>query len=436
MRAVLWMAPKMHAADWFMLQPAVQTLDAGFRLSGLTVSIGAGLQSLVENSSVVRSLSNADIFVWIGQRDAELIRKLLQRLTDTGVFTIHYRTEPPLVARSENGIVSFQGPSEGMPVREVWEYSKSSAALQSALHAVRPSKTWQKQPLLRYVPPGFIRQRLAAVQDESAQLVLLGSGSRYFPRYGCLHQIREKLESSQTHLWSNPPSDQDSAKKNLSAWCRYRFCMDPRCDSVHCMVKVVHAAFSEATWDEVVSRSGHFLNLHKSCNKSARASSFSGRSPPCESFRLAALLSAGARVISEHCTEEEEAEYAGLVDFHDVVDIPGAFIAARKARLASNASEWLREVGERRREFRRRMSVGAIFARAEIPQLVASLQAQHAASSRHSRAQNHAIETGGLNSALDELASQRATGTRCSLSRIRFCRCKAGAAWGTECWIE
>ena len=67
-------------------------------------------------------------------------------------------------------------------------------------------------------------------------------------------------------------------------------------------------AWSEAQLSEQIGNSSIFVNLHKDCRK---------KDAPLEAFRLAALLSKGAIIVSQRSNPQDEREFVSLVDFVD-----------------------------------------------------------------------------------------------------------------------
>ena len=95
---------------------------------------------------------------------------------------------------------------------------------------------------------------------------------------------------------------------------------------------------------------------------------------PLPAFRDAALLNAGRLVISERCDEDDEREFAGLVDFFELRDI------AREYRRVTRVpvSELRTLLLARYEDFVRRFDPELLFRRAGIYELLDELWARRA----------------------------------------------------------
>ena len=114
-----------------------------------------------------------------------------------------------------------------------------------------------------------------------------------------------------------------------------------------------------------------FTHLHKSCDEVLEGGA---AWRPLPAFRDAALLNAGRLVISERCDEDDEREFAGLVDFVELRDI------AREYRRVTRVpvGELRSLLRSRYDDFVRRFDPVLLFRRAGIYDLLDELWARRA----------------------------------------------------------
>ncbi|KAL1496880.1 hypothetical protein AB1Y20_014461 [Prymnesium parvum] len=237
--------------------------------------------------------ARGDWFVFIGP---ELVDKVpWARLRAQGVHTVWYSTEP------------FDGCSS-VASDEVWSYTwRTVERCRGSLQ------------MYRYVPPGALRvagAEVAAAAGGDTPVVLFGFPHFKSGRGACYAFLERSLGarrlSATFSVWNNSA---------LLLW-----------------------------WEEVGRRATH-LTLHKHCRLDGHSST-----QPLESFRLSILLSLGATVISEHSYPRDEQEYAGLVTFGTLQEIPRLLNEPKAPRSAVDIA----------RRFRRRFSPTAILERAGV----------------------------------------------------------------------
>ena len=78
-----------------------------------------------------------------------------------------------------------------------------------------------------------------------------------------------------------------------------------------------------------------FLNLHKDCRGDGRADTTSSAHVGLEAFRLSLLLGAGKLVISARASVDDEHEWAGMITFARIADIPERYRELVRGGLAS-----------------------------------------------------------------------------------------------------
>ena len=362
--------PAWSKLIWFMMQPAVQTLRAGFEAARFATKVGSGPLELLQ-SGLMQTLGPGDVFVWVGVGNLEwnfggnntrmVARDAMRNLTLRGVLTVFYSTES---FRHHTCAAKRQ-----LPVREIWEYTKSNVlCCPDDPGTVR----------VRHVPPGYVpRLRLAGSRRPAKaagtgavpKLVFFGSASSsYWMRHQCLIHVTRSLVAK----WAETDAASASAAASLSTQCVDSVCQ--RCNaSRYCPVVVKHGAKGageDREWDAIVSEHTLFLNVHKVCDW---ALPLGGREPirasnaSCESFRLAALLSAGADVFSEHCHPADEQDYEGLVRFLPMETLSSAVVKAwREGAGGASSAE------RRARLFAERFAPAAIFERAGLPAVLAA----------------------------------------------------------------
>ena len=362
---------------WFMMQPASETLRSGFEANGYATTMGAGPMELMR-SGLLDSLGHGDVFVWVGVANLEwsfgvnndtqmIVRSALHNLTAKGVLTVFYSTESFLAMTC--------AAKRQMPVREIWEYTRSNVLCCPDDPAfIR----------VRYVPPGYVprsasglpgssltgtsgsggsggsgsrMQRLPA--DSPPQLLFFGSNAPwYWMRRRCLAHVARRLADG----WASsghPPSVRAAAA--LSKGCLATGCA--QCNSSLCPLVIKHTQSGDnKEWDRSVASHRYFLNVHKVCDWGLNdVEPAASSNASCESFRIAALLSSGAEVFSERCHRADEIEYGDLVRFLPMENLTDAVMAAWRAQATREAA-----TRERVRRFAERFAPAAIFERAGL----------------------------------------------------------------------
>ena len=264
---------------------------------------------------------HGDVFIWIGPTGSGSPpwHKLHQR----GVRTVYFQTEP--TDRCEMAQVSLDD------LDEIWEFSWHN--FDACAPRLREGLT------LRYVPLGFSTPPVVNVAAEPplaaaathADLLFFGYPFYMSGRRVCFDALKHRLGDRLNATWS--------------LWNATEF---------------------EAWWD-ASGRTAVHLNLHKACERA--------HNPVV--FRTAVLLSRGAHVISERSYAKDEAEYAGLVHFAAVSEMPRVLDAVlgnasrRDGALTSSVptspvSRRLRSSADIARLYARRFSPRRIFERAGV----------------------------------------------------------------------
>ena len=245
----------------FMYRPIVDTLLDGLAaapdsMAKVMIRSGAGRAGLQLALVQKPALGVGDWFVWIGHASSQGLP--WSRLQAAGVRTVFYNTEPLefCVRRGSD---------------EVWDYSWHN------IDVCRRRAPKDVNLTLRYVPPGFaapVTTQLIvperAVVRPTAELMLFGypyfkSGrARCYERLGGLLGGHGRLNATFT-IWS--------------------------------------AAAFERWWHEVGQWTTH-LSLHKRCRIGGMEELRSHE--PLEAVRLSALLSRGASLLSEHSYARDE----------------------------------------------------------------------------------------------------------------------------------
>ena len=276
---VIWQAAGGVGHDLtFMYRPVMDTLVAGFAHLPAAVSAAIGTLNVVSGSGVaakspeynqmtrlVRDLGPRDLFLFIGPIGSESVPWDAMRAR--GVRTVYYQTEPV------NGCALSKARPD-----EVWDFSWHN------LDACKPyPKPWLTQPFqMRYVPMGYIkppaeaRVRGYVPPDDAPELFFFGYPFYKSGRKRCYERLQRALGARLNATWM--------------LWSPVAF----------------------ERWWRASGRWAVHLNLHKSCE--------SARNPVV--FRTSILLSRGATIISERANHKDEREYAGLVHFGPVDEIP------------------------------------------------------------------------------------------------------------------
>jgi len=336
----------------------------GLEANGFATTVGKGPLELFQ-SGLLDTLGAGDVFVWVGVANFEWKwsstdkhfwpQDALRNLTAKGVLTVFYSTE---------SYISMPCTEKRMlPVREIWEYTQSNVlCCPDDPSAAR----------VRYVPPGYVpRPVLAgssstvATSTKPPRLVFFGSASGwYWLRNKCLSRVTSGLAAS----WAAEDAPSLRAAQALSHRCLTSGCQS--CNSSHCPVITQHGIGNDQAWDRVVATQRYHLNVHKACEWGLAESEPTVSNSSCESFRLAALLSAGAEVFSERCHAADEKEYEGFVRFLPIPEMAAAVMGSWRAAQPSGPG--VPSSRERADQFARRFAPAAIFERAGLPAVLAA----------------------------------------------------------------
>ena len=263
----------LDAAYLWMYEPITETLRAGLASLG-KVSVEAIVGPRTNLSGAfwkrLHRLRSGDRFVFVGQHAGKLPWASLRQ---RGVRTAFYETEPKaLSCRYRHRVRDADTPDE------LWSYSRRILELCARAFATR-----------RYLPPGYIEPPtaegdVAAFSSTAlaAELYFLGYPF-YRGRAPCYQQLRTALGERLNATWA------------------------------------LHTAEDFHSWWTSHGAGAVHLNLHKRHRPNARCAD---PSQPFEAVRAALLLSRGARLISLPSDPRDEAEYAGLVHFATLDEVP------------------------------------------------------------------------------------------------------------------
>ena len=308
----------LDVAYLWMYAPITETLCAGLASLG-KVSV----QAIVRPATPLGNLSGAfwrrlhrlrrgDRFIFVGQHAGKLPWTSLRQ---RGVRTAFYETEPKaLSCRYRHRVRDADAPEE------LWSYSHRVLELCARAFATR-----------RYLPPGYIEPPTAegvAISSSTrpaAELFFLGYPF-YRGRAPCYQQLRTALGERLNATWAlYTPED-------FRSW-----------------------------WTSHGARAVH-LSLHKHHRLNARCAD---PSQPFEAVRAALLLSRGARLISLQSDPRDEAEYAGLVHFATLDEVPRLLVRLLARVRATHPQGKGTAVASRfRRRFdpRRLMEIAGVYA--------------------------------------------------------------------------
>ena len=311
----------------FMYHPAIATLRRGLeafanasdgRWRVAARAIRVGVDPAEQRTILFRRFNNQcevfarDVFVWIGAGHEDVPWACLRA---RGAHAVLYQTEP-------HGDACVR-----TDVDELWDYSHFNLKACARANA-------SAAPRARYVPPGFHGgYPFVAADRPIAALTFFGS-----PKQGRRRQC-----------WQLLKSQVGAALRSVyNVWSEDAF-----------------VAFLRAANDTA------FTHLHKSCDEVLEGGA---AWRPLPAFRDAALLNAGRLVISERCDEDDEREFAGLVDFFELRDI------AREYRRVTRVpvSELRTLLLARYEDFVRRFDPELLFRRAGIYELLDELWARRA----------------------------------------------------------
>ena len=255
-----------HSA--FMYAPVVETLRAGFLHATPHVAVRSSGHSDPQWAAQ-QQLRRGDVYVHVGPWGHEKVP--WHDLKRRGVVAVYYQTEP--IDNCHGAQLNLNDPPGP---QEIWDF-----AWHNLDACARQLRRLGNNITLRYVPPGFIAPPVpeAAAWPAAPRLLFMGYPFYKSGRGRCYAMLQRALGERLNATWS--------------LWS---------------------AAALDAWWAAEGQRAAH-VHLHKHCGH--------GEQPPV--FRLSPLLSRGALVVSERCYERDEAEYAGLVHFAELKDIPGAF---------------------------------------------------------------------------------------------------------------
>ena len=249
-------------------------------------------------------LGAGDIFIWVGLSMAQAPWRVLG---ERGVRRILYQTEPVhhCAARRVGNYA----------VDELWDFSH---------HNLEACRTARDAPTtLRYVPPGAIEpppapEPLAADGSSSRRLFFFGNPRDGKERKACYVELVLRLGQAR--------------------------------------MEFTFAAFNETSWrDQVLARSGIFVNLHKGC----------GEAHNPITFRVPKLLNAERLVLSERAHPLDEKEFAGIVSFYD--GLPA--LATAFEQLTRDGS-WQAKAREAAARFRVRFAPQRVLRRAGVLELL------------------------------------------------------------------
>ena len=350
--------PGSSGLIWYMMQPAVSTLQGGLEANGFSTTVGDGLVDLLR-SDLLATLGPGDVFVWVGVANMQwrlvaggptVVVDILRNLTARGVLTVFYSTE------------TFNAHTcaakRALPVREIWEYTRTNT-----LCCPDDPEAGLR---VRYVPPGSMTRATLAGSElrerrtksvQSPKLAFMGSAAPwYWMRRTCLRHVARGLIDEWT-------AREPRISGKFNPQCAESAC--DRCNTT-CPLAIKHSADKDEAWDTIVGSHRFFLNMHKVCDWAMDgAEPIHHSNASCESFRLAALLSAGAEVFSEHCHPADEREYDGLVRFLPMQNLSAEVIAAWYTPERSTAAE-------RAARFAERFGARAIFERAGLTEALAA----------------------------------------------------------------
>ena len=332
-QVVLWQGAGGAGHDLaFMYRPVMDTLRNGFldmparvasSVGPVHLTHGYGVGNLFRQHGMLANLRAGDVFIWLGPTGSGSPpwHKLYQR----GVRTIYYQTEP-----AEFGCSKIGAQVSHNDLHEIWEFS---------WHNVDVCAPKLKKGLtMRYVPLGFSPPPAVNVAAEPplattathADLIFFGYPFYKSGRRVCFDALKRELGDRINATWS--------------LWNATEF----------------------ETWWHASGRTAVHLNLHKTCENS--------HNPVV--FRTALLLSRGAHVISERSYAKDEAEYAGLVHFAAVSEMPRLLDAVLKNASRDDArvsvptpaivARRLRSSADIARLYARRFAPRRIFERAGV----------------------------------------------------------------------
>lgn len=388
---IVWSGGDKRVA--FMMQPALQTIAAGFAAEGFVVTSGTGTRlqqerlglrnqtrSLAQEGAppLLSDLRARDAFVWIGVWgfNDRFIRSVMAKLRHRGVFTAYYATESHESWDTNCSLL------RRLPVHEIWQYTMANTLRCPAARVGKP---------VRFLPPGVYQLAGTSVQDEGKslsrsdwaaqdaknasagapppmmkQIFFMGTNSRFSkPRERCLTMLQRELANAST-----PPLKLRTRYVGSGGRVKYacfQFDCSPggSCERA-CPVRTFGEVATDSSLANVLNRSESLqtvhLNVHKGCDATARKSDAA-----CETFRFAVLLSAGLDVVSEHCHPADERLYEGLVRFEAPVDFLAAITHSGKLDMRRQEKELSQaKIAKRKALFASRFEPSSLFERAGL----------------------------------------------------------------------
>ena len=156
---------------WQVLERGIQTAPLQVEQVAVSDPDGNATTIVVERQE---RLSHGDVFCWVGLKSVETVPWSLLKLA--GVRTVHYQSEP-LGKMWDWAVLDLFRPSKQPPptpagrihraggVDEIWDHSQQN--LETINELYRNSS--ERPPVLRLVPPGFMRSVQTAYDDAAAR---------------------------------------------------------------------------------------------------------------------------------------------------------------------------------------------------------------------------------------------------------------------------
>lgn len=324
----IWHGERPDGRLLFMYSLIVGTLRDGFEASGAHVSVNQipHAHSLAHNGfgGSLSVLRRGDAFVWVGPKQHATPPWAL--LGQRGVRRLYYQTEPlsgGCFLPPYRKAVLPSMPLRDLLVDEIFDYSRSN---------LEHCRRHPDAPPLRYLPPGYTRAawawgpRLALGPELHGSAQLAADSS---PRG----------ESAPRALFLGDPDLEERA----------------RCfDGLRALVRPVNHIWNVSAFRTLCDGSvAIFVNVHKRCTQSELTQ-------PFEAVRAAQVLSAGGLLLSQRAHPADEAEYAGLVEFHSLPQLRTAVVGL----LAR--SNLRRTIAQRMSAFRSRFAPAELYARSAL----------------------------------------------------------------------
>ena len=341
---------------------------------------GSGATAVVAHPSAHPVLDNLrprkrHLLLGVGAPFMYILRVPWLRLRAARVRTVLFQSEPLGTFWDIRYLHAFRPPGRGGRVHtrggvdEIWDYSKSNILTLRSLY----NGSDEAPPVLRHVPPGYLRSVQAAY--EAAQADARGASQCKLEDGGLRRECPVVSTNNSTIVFVG-----DTSKVSERARCLAS--LEARVGGRR-WVRVARPAWDEREWAAMLLASNlAFLNLHKkgcarppprpalpgspvSCAGNGFRSHVAPQCWPVEAFRFALLLSVGATIFSERSHPADEATYTGLAHFAPFSDIATA--AVRGTALLPLSSY---EASARATAFARRFAPLGILERAGIDQLL------------------------------------------------------------------